>query len=64
MEIDMEERTSTQEMDGNHWNTLQELQNAIGDLPGVYDKIDAYMRAVAALKTPAKRSRHGAWSRT
>lgn len=39
-----EPRTSTQEMDDNHWNTLQELLTAIGYLPGVYDKIDAYMR--------------------
>jgi len=24
--------------------TLQELLNALGDIPGVYDKVDAYMR--------------------
>jgi len=31
-------------MDDNHWNTLQEILNALGDLPGVNDRIDAYMR--------------------
>lgn len=41
----MEQRQSPeQEMDDNHWSTLQELLTAIGDLPGVMDKIDAYMR--------------------
>lgn len=40
----MEDRSSEAQMDGNHWNTLQELLNAIGALPGVMDKIDAYMR--------------------
>lgn len=40
----MEERTAAAQMDDNHWNTLQELLNAIGCLPGVMDKIDAYMR--------------------
>jgi len=40
----MEDRSSKAEMDDNHWNTLQELLNAIGCLPGVADKIDAYMR--------------------
>jgi hypothetical protein len=40
----MEDRQSTVEMDDNHWSTLQELLTAIGDLPGVWDKIDAYMR--------------------
>ena len=32
------------EMDDNHWNTLQEILNAIGCLPGVSERIDAYMR--------------------
>jgi hypothetical protein len=32
------------QMDENHWNTLQELLTAIGDLPGVMEKVDAYMR--------------------
>jgi hypothetical protein len=40
----MEERSSEAQMDDNHWNTLQEILNAIGALPGVMDKIDAYMR--------------------
>lgn len=31
-------------LDENHWNTLQELLNAVGALPGVMDKVDAYMR--------------------
>lgn len=36
--------TKERTMDDNHWNTLQELLTAIGALPGVMDKIDAYMR--------------------
>lgn len=40
----MEDRTSGAQMDDNHWSTLQELLTAIGDLPGVMDKIDSYMR--------------------
>lgn len=40
----MEDRTSADQMDDNHWSTLQELLTAIGDLPGVMDKVDAYMR--------------------
>ncbi len=32
------------EPDDNHWNTLQEILNAIGDLPGVMDRVEAYMR--------------------
>lgn len=39
-----EPRNSTAEMDENHWNTLQEMLNAIGALPNVYERIDAYMR--------------------
>ncbi len=31
-------------MDDNHWNTLQEILNAIGELPGTMDRVDAYMR--------------------
>jgi hypothetical protein len=38
------DRIYEREMDDNHWNTLQELLTAIGCLPGVMDKIDAYMR--------------------
>ncbi len=32
------------EMDDNHWNTLQELLTAVAELPGVFDKVDAYLR--------------------
>lgn len=32
------------QMDDNHWNTLQELLNAVSSLPGVADKVDAFMR--------------------
>lgn len=40
----MEDRTAAAQMDDNHWNTLQELLNAIGAMPDVACKIDAYMR--------------------
>lgn len=40
----MENRDHDQQMNDNHWNTLQELLTAIGALPGMMDKIDAYMR--------------------
>ena len=40
----MIEKKREGEMDDNHWNTLQEILNALGDLPGVNDRIDAYMR--------------------
>lgn len=44
-ETDMEQRHSPKiEMDDNLRSTLQELLTAIGDLPGVMDKIDAYLR--------------------
>ena len=32
------------EMDDNHWNTLQELLNALAHLPGVFERVDAFMR--------------------
>lgn len=40
----MNDRSSQTEMDDNHWNTLQELLNAIGAMPDVSARIDAYMR--------------------
>jgi hypothetical protein len=44
VEIDAGRRDPNAQMDDNHWNTLQELLTAIGDLPGVMDKVDAYLR--------------------
>lgn len=32
------------ELDENHWCTIQEILTAIGDLPGVMEKVDSYMR--------------------
>lgn len=40
----MSEEVKAPEMDDNHWNTLQELLNAVADLPGVFDRVDAFMR--------------------
>ncbi len=40
----MEDRSTKDEMDDNHWNTLQELLTAIGAMPDVWVRIDAYMR--------------------
>jgi hypothetical protein len=40
----MEDRSNQAEMDDNHWNTLQELLNAIGAMPDISARIDAYMR--------------------
>lgn len=31
------------EMDENHWNTLQELLNAVNELPGVWDRVESFM---------------------
>lgn len=39
----MEERSQDMQMDDNHWNTLQEILNAINSLDGVMDRIEAYM---------------------
>jgi len=39
-----EPRTSTTEMDDNHWNTLQEILNAIGAMPDIEARVDAFMR--------------------
>jgi hypothetical protein len=40
----MDETTSTTEMDENHRNTLQEILNAIGAMPDIEARIDAFMR--------------------
>lgn len=37
-------RTSRAEMDDNTWNTLQEILNAIGAMPDIETRIDAFMR--------------------
>jgi hypothetical protein len=31
------------QMDDNHWNTLQELLNAVAELPGVFERVEAFM---------------------
>lgn len=31
------------EMDDNHWNTLKNLLDAMTDLPGVAERVEAYM---------------------
>ena len=31
------------ELDENHWSTLQELMNAVGEIPGVWERVEAYM---------------------
>ena len=36
-------RSTDNQMDENHWNTLQEILNAIHGLSGVEDRIEAYM---------------------
>lgn len=33
------------ELDENHWNTLQELLNAVDKIPGVWERVEAYMIA-------------------
>jgi len=30
-------------LDENHWHTLQELLTAVSSLPGVYERIEAFM---------------------
>ena len=30
-------------LDDNHWNTLQEMLNALNDLPGVFERVEAFM---------------------
>jgi hypothetical protein len=40
----MNKTTSTTEMDENHLNTLQEILNAIGAMPDIEARIDAFMR--------------------
>ena len=30
-------------LDDNHWNTLQEILNALSDLPGVFERVEAFM---------------------
>jgi N6-adenosine-specific RNA methylase IME4 len=44
----MDETTSTTEMDENHRNTLQEILNAIGAMPDIEARIDAFMREFEA----------------
>lgn len=44
VDVDPNRRDPEAQMDDNHWHTLQEILTAIGDLPGVMDKIDSYMR--------------------
>lgn len=43
VEVEVEDAKPT-ELDGNHVSTVQEILSAISDLPGVMEKIDAYMR--------------------
>lgn len=31
------------EMDDNHWHTLQEILNAVAELPGVWERVEAFM---------------------
>lgn len=44
VQVDPGRKDPDLQMDDNHWSTLQSLLTAIGDLPGVMDKVDAYMR--------------------
>ena len=37
--------TKPPELDENHWNTLQELLNAVNSIPGVWERVEAYMIA-------------------
>ena len=48
-----DEKPQETEMTDDHWSTLQELINAVFELPGVADRVDAYMRGRGIEDPPA-----------
>lgn len=43
--VDTPTLPQTVALDGNHINTLQELLNAVNGIPGVFERVEAYMIA-------------------